>query len=81
MKTSGGSASPGMASHWGDASSLEACLGKLVNFDKRGRTSRVKPTHSGNAQIYIFTGVRYERDGTPVPSKPTGTSRAKRKRV
>jgi hypothetical protein len=60
--------------------SLEARLGKLVNFDKRGLTPRVKPAPSGNAQIYLFTGVRYERDGTPVPSKPAGPSRAKRKR-
>jgi hypothetical protein len=57
-------------------------LGKLVQFDKRGRRPRVLPINAGNAQIYLFTGVRYERDGTPVPNKPaSGPARAKRKRV
>lgn len=56
-------------------------MGKLVHFDKRGRPSRARPAAGGNAQIYLFTGVRYERDGTPVPNKPTGPNRAKRRRV
>lgn len=56
-------------------------MGKLVHFDKRGRVSRARPAGTGNAQIFIFTGVRYERDGTPVPNKPVGSTRAKRKRV
>jgi hypothetical protein len=55
-------------------------MGKLVQFDKRGRHPRARPISSGNAQIFIFTGVRYERDGTPVPGKPLGPARAKRKR-
>jgi hypothetical protein len=57
-------------------------LGKLVQFDKRMRRQRTLPAQAGNAQIFLFTGVRYERDGTPVPSKPAGSAaRAKRKRV
>ena len=57
-------------------------MGKLVQFDRRGRTPRVKKHTTGNAQIYLFTGVRYERDGTPVPDKPTGSAaRTKRRRV
>jgi hypothetical protein len=56
-------------------------VGKLVHFDKRGRPARPRQAVPGSAQIYIFTGVRYERDGTPVPSKPAiGSTRAKRKR-
>jgi hypothetical protein len=57
-------------------------LGKLLHLDKRGRHARVKPLPGGGAQIFLFTGVRYERDGTPLPSKPIGSpARAKRKRV
>ena len=53
-------------------------MGKLVHIDKRLRLAQVRPGTNGNAQILIFTGVRYERDGTPVPGKPL---RVKRKRV
>jgi hypothetical protein len=56
-------------------------LGKLVQFDKRERRQRTLPAQAGNAQIVLFTGVRYERDGTPVPTKPIGHAKAKRKRV
>jgi hypothetical protein len=56
-------------------------LGKLVHFDKRVRPQRLRQAASGNAQIFIFTGVRYQRDGTPIPNKPAGPVRAKRKRV
>ena len=55
-------------------------MGKLVHFDKRMRPARIRQSTAGNAQIYLFTGVRYERDGTPVPNKPAGPVR-KRKRV
>ncbi len=55
-------------------------MGKLVQFDKRGRHPKARPLSFGNAQIVLFTGVRYERDGTPVPGKPLGTTRPKRKR-
>jgi len=57
-------------------------LGKLVNFDKQARAPRAsQPAPTGNAQIYLFTGVRYERASVPpAPGKPAGSSRAKRKR-
>jgi hypothetical protein len=35
----------------------------------------------GSAQIVIFTGVRYERDGKPIPATPMASPRPKRKRV
>jgi hypothetical protein len=64
------------------ASAGERLLGKLVHFDKRGRTTRAKSPGPGEAQIYLFTGVRYEREPAPVPSKPAGSAaRAKRRRV
>lgn len=56
-------------------------MGKLVQFDKRERHPKARPISVGNAQIVLFTGVRYERDGTPVPGKPSGPTRVKRKRV
>lgn len=57
-------------------------MGKLVHFDRRGRRPKLPPLQAGNAQIYLFTGVRYERDGTPIPGKPAPTtSGARRKRV
>lgn len=55
-------------------------LGKLVQLDKRRRRSPARPQLGGNAQIFLFTGVRYERDGTPVPNKPVNSTRPKRKR-
>ena len=55
-------------------------VGKLVQFSKRGRHPKARPINPGEAQIVFFTGVRYERDGTPIPGKPLGTARAKRKR-
>jgi hypothetical protein len=66
---------------WGGHQVAEAGVGKLVQFDKRGRHPKARPILFGNAQIVLFTGVRYERDGTPVPgNKPLGTTRPKRKR-
>jgi hypothetical protein len=56
-------------------------LGKLVQFDKRGRHLAARPTARGTAQIILFNGVRYERDGTPIPAKPIAGTRSKRKRV
>ena len=53
-------------------------LGKLVQFDKRGRHPKARPLLVGAAQIVLFTGVRYERDGTPVPGKPLNRSKRKR---
>ena len=56
-------------------------VGKLVYFDKRGRRPKGRIAGTGGAQIFLFTGVRYERDGTPLPSKPVANVRPKRKRV
>lgn len=78
MKTAGECVAPAFDA--GNGAGAEAGLGKLVQFDKRGRHPKARPINPGNAQILIFTGVRYERDGTPVPGKPMGPSRVKRKR-
>jgi len=57
-------------------------LGKLVHFDKRGRPTQARPPDAGDAKIYLFTGVRYERGPVPEPGKPAGSAaRAKRRRV
>ncbi|HEX4298791.1 MAG TPA: hypothetical protein VHZ56_12285 [Devosia sp.] len=57
-------------------------LGKLVQFENRRKSRSVGlPDRSGSADILIFTGVRYERDTSSAPTKPTATPRTKRKRV
>ncbi|HTM77138.1 MAG TPA: hypothetical protein VL133_05875 [Devosia sp.] len=57
-------------------------MGKLVKFDNRSRPASTTPHQTGNAQILMFTGVRYER-GTPLlaNSKRLDPSRPKHKRV
>lgn len=56
-------------------------MGKLVQFDNRGRGSRVEKTdRTAKAEILIFTGVRYERQTDVAPTKPTASSGGKRKR-
>ncbi|MEO8683486.1 MAG: hypothetical protein ABI414_01460 [Devosia sp.] len=57
-------------------------MGKLVKFDSRRRPAGIASKQTaGNAQILIFTGVRYER-GTPLaPDTRLDPSRPKRKRV
>jgi len=74
--------SPGFASrrHWCRNGAEEAQLGKLVQFDRRGRHPKARPESSGKGQVVLFTGVRYERDGTPLPAKPLRGARSKRKR-
>lgn len=57
---------------------LEASLGKLVKFDRRRKPASAGRQSPGDAQILMFTGVRYER-GTP-PTKSVDPSRPKRKR-
>jgi hypothetical protein len=59
----------------------EAGLGKLVPFDKRRRLGRTKGGEGAEAQILIFTGVRYDRGGTTLPTNGTTPARPKRKRV
>lgn len=64
---------------------MEAGLGKLVQFDRRNRRPQAGPALAvpaapGGAKIYIFTGVRYQRDDAPVPGKPLGGARVTHKR-
>lgn len=57
-------------------------MGKLVQFENRGKPSATPRESDGTAgQILIFTGVRYERETGATPTKPTATtSGGKRKR-
>ena len=56
-------------------------LGKLVQFEGRGKgRSGTKSDRPAGAEILIFTGVRYERDSSTAPTKPTASSGTKRKR-
>jgi hypothetical protein len=55
-------------------------LGKLVPFEKRRRPARPKTADGLGGQILIFTGVRYERGGAPMPSDGNTPARPKRKR-
>jgi hypothetical protein len=63
---------------------LEARLGKLVQMPKRGRSAR--PAAQQPAEVILFTGVRYERNGmpaagiSPLPTKPAGATPGKRRR-
>jgi hypothetical protein len=43
-------------------------LGKLVKFDQRPKADKGGAKAPGDAQILMFTGVRYER-GTPSPAR------------
>ncbi|WIY53652.1 hypothetical protein O9Z70_03685 [Devosia sp. YIM 151766] len=56
-------------------------MGKLLRFAAREKSTDDGTTRSGDAQILLFTGVRYER-GTPPPTKTDAEAkRRKRKRV
>ncbi|HVY51128.1 MAG TPA: hypothetical protein VHA07_06150 [Devosia sp.] len=56
-------------------------MGKLVQFEKRGKGRlTARPDPPASAEILIFTGVRYERQGSTVPPKPTTSSGGKRRR-
>ncbi len=58
---------------------MEVGLGKLLKFDRRKKPADAGTRVSGDAQILIFTGVRYER-GTPPPPNNHSDARRKRKR-
>ena len=64
----------------GGTSQLEDSLGKLVKFDQRRKGASSGVTKPGNAQILIFTGVRYERGTSLPPTKRLDPTRPKRKR-
>lgn len=55
-------------------------MGKLVRFDRSGRSISAHSTQDGSAQILLFTGVRYERQ-TPAqpPKRRAKSSTPKRK--
>ncbi|MEO6014127.1 MAG: hypothetical protein ABIQ30_11170 [Devosia sp.] len=56
-------------------------MGKLVQFETQGKGRiAAKPDRSTNAEILMFTGVRYERETGAAPTKPTASSGSKRKR-
>ncbi|QYO77918.1 hypothetical protein [Devosia salina] len=55
-------------------------MGKLLKFEGRKKSASAGTQVPGDAQILIFTGVRYER-GTPPPPKNHSDTRRKRKRV
>lgn len=59
---------------------MEASLGKLLKFEGRKKSVSAGRQVSGDAQILIFTGVRYER-GTPPPPTTHSNNGRKRKRV
>jgi len=59
----------------------EASLGKLVKFDQRQRAVKGSAVPvAGNAQILMFTGVRYERGTLVPPDTRLDPTRPKRKR-
>ena len=58
-------------------------MGKLVQFESRGKGGTdARVNRTTEAEILIFTGVRYERETTTTtPTKPTASSSGgKRKR-
>ncbi|WP_375597990.1 hypothetical protein [Devosia sp. Naph2] len=59
---------------------MEVSLGKLLKFEGRKKSASAGSQISGDAQILIFTGVRYER-GTPPPPTTRNDNRPKRKRI
>ena len=58
---------------------MEAILATLLKFEGRKKSSGSGAVHTGEAQILIFTGVRYERQ-TPPPKDEFDNKRRKRKR-
>jgi hypothetical protein len=60
---------------------LETIVGKLVQFERRGKGGTgARTDRATEAEILIFTGVRYERQTGATPTKPTASSGGKRKR-
>jgi hypothetical protein len=58
----------------------ETKLGNLVQFERRKEPESDRPAPTAEAEILIFTGVRYERQTDAAPTKPTASSGGKRKR-
>lgn len=83
MAAVGSCVAPDLPGQWGrgnHARPPEARLGKLVQFTKRGRTSKTRSQSAEPGEIVLFTGVRYERDGTPLPDKPAGAASGGKRR-
>lgn len=59
---------------------MEAILGTLLKFAGWKRPTGTGSPIIGDAQILIFTGVRYERDVPPPPKSEFDNKRRKRKR-
>ncbi len=76
MKTLG-IASPGLL--WERAGRI---VGKLVRFERREREARSDDGSEQplEAEILIFTGVRYEREAPSLPPKPSSSRGSKTKR-
>lgn len=57
-------------------------MGKLVQFESRGKGGTgQREERATEAEILIFTGVRYERETSTTPTKPPASSSGgKRKR-
>ena len=57
-------------------------MGKLVQFERRGKGGTgTRANRTTDAEILIFTGVRYERQAVTNPTKPPASSSGgKRKR-
>lgn len=60
---------------------MEAILGTLLKFDDHKKPADAGRPVSGDAQILIFTGVRYERQTPPPPKDDVDAKGRKRKRV
>jgi hypothetical protein len=56
-------------------------MGKLVLLSKYRRPASARPDPKVEAQIVIFTGVRYERGIQKITTESGGTNRRRRKRV
>lgn len=59
---------------------MEASLGKLLIFAGRKKPADEGNIARGDAQILIFTGVRYERGTTPPTDSHAEGKRRRRKR-
>ena len=56
-------------------------LGKVLQFEMRGKSRATgKAGRAQTASILMFTGVRYEREVSSAPTKPTASPGTKRKR-
>jgi hypothetical protein len=61
---------------------MEASLGKLLNFVGPKKSAEAGTlSNQVDAQILIFTGVRYERGAPPPTTTHADGKRRKRKRV